>query len=56
MGKLRDMALDVIRSGYYHLMVKDHNFQILEMDYLIDCNFKPWLIEINSDLNMDFSC
>ena len=33
-----------------------HNFQIFGLDFMIDKNFKPWLIEINTNPCLDCSC
>jgi len=33
-----------------------NNFEIFGLDFMIDKNFKPWLIEINTNPCLDCAC
>ena len=49
--KMRDIASDAIRSSYF-LLDSDrraNNFEIFGLDFMIDEEFNPWLIEINTN-------
>ena len=35
---------------------KAHNFEIFGFDFMIDQNFHPWLIEINTNPCLEISC
>ena len=33
-----------------------HNFELFGLDFLIDANFRPWLIEVNSNPCLEVNC
>jgi len=49
--KLKQIATDAIKSSFYFIdpSRKANNFEIFGFDFMIDANFKPWLIEINTN-------
>ncbi|CAD8058352.1 unnamed protein product [Paramecium sonneborni] len=51
--QLKMIATQAIRSVFTNLVVKDHNFEIIGLNYIIDQQLKPWLVELN--LNPSFS-
>ncbi|KAM3132397.1 hypothetical protein pb186bvf_015497 [Paramecium bursaria] len=48
LNRMQNLALDAFRSSFRHLIIKDHNFEIFGVDFIIDSQFKPWLIDINN--------
>lgn len=48
---MKRLALDAVKSTYLHLdkQRKEHNFELLGMDFMIDAEMKPYLIEINTN-------
>ena len=55
---MKKIAIDVIRASSLTIDMdrKNHNFEIFGMDFMIDNNFKPWLIEINNNPCLQLSC
>ena len=49
--KMRKMATDAAKSVYTKIAPKNqlNNFEIFGLDFMIDKNFRPWLIEINTN-------
>lgn len=58
MPKMREIGRDAIRSAYLKLSPSnlEHNFEILGLDFMIDEQFRPWLIEINTNPCLELSC
>jgi tubulin polyglutamylase TTLL1/tubulin monoglycylase TTLL3/8 len=56
--KMKVMAKDAARSVYNKISPQNqmHNFEIFGLDFMIDRNFKPWLIEINTNPCLDCTC
>lgn len=56
--KMRKIATDSIRAS--SLVIdpdrKLNNFEVFGMDFMIDQNFQPWLIEINNNPCLELSC
>ncbi|CAD8049179.1 unnamed protein product [Paramecium primaurelia] len=50
--QLKAIAIHAIKAVFTHLVVKDHNFEIIGLNYIVDQDFKPWLVELN--LNPSF--
>lgn len=52
------MAAESVRATYAILDEnrKEHNFELLGLDFMIDEDFKPWLIEINTNPCLELSC
>jgi len=44
--KLKEIATDSIKSAFHFIdpYRKGNNFEIFGFDFMIDNNFKPWLI------------
>ena len=48
---MKEVALDAVKSVFVKISPerKKHNFQIFGLDFMIDGQFNPWLIEINTN-------
>lgn len=55
--RMRQLALDAVRATFRNLDSKrmQHNFQLLGMDFMIDGDMKPYLIEINTNPCLELS-
>lgn len=49
--EIRKMTTDIVRAAYMSIDPKRraNNFEVFGMDFMIDSNFKPWLIEVNTN-------
>ena len=48
---LKEMALDTIKATISSIGIKQNSaiFELFGLDFMIDHNFKPWLIEVNTN-------
>lgn len=48
---MREIALTAFKSVYWKIdpSKREHNFEVFGLDFMIDENFKPWLLEINTN-------
>lgn len=55
---MKEVAIDAIKSTYYFIDPQraGNNFEIFGLDFMIDMDFKPWLIEINTNPCLEMSC
>ena len=55
---MKEIALDAVKATYASLDThrKEHNFELFGMDFMIDSNLQPWLIEINTNPCLETSC
>ena len=58
MPQMKQMASDAARSVFTKIAPDNnqHNFEIFGLDFMIDRQFKPWLIEINTNPVLDCTC
>lgn len=56
--RMKRICTDAIRASYFLLDPERrcHNFEIFGMDFMIDEDFKPWLIEINTNPCLELCC
>lgn len=49
--QMKELATDAVKATYFLLdpRRRQHNFELLGMDFMIDQSLKPWLIEINTN-------
>jgi tubulin monoglycylase TTLL3/8 len=52
------MALDAVKSVYYKIdpFKRINTFELFGLDYMLDEEAKPWLIEINANPCLEISC
>lgn len=55
---MKEIASDIVKANY---MTIDHNrlknnFEIFGLDFMIDKQFKPWLIEVNYNPCLEVNC
>lgn len=55
--QMKKIAIDSMRAASKLLDPdrKTHNFEIFGFDFMIDCDFHPWLIEINTNPCLELS-
>lgn len=56
--EMKKLATDAIRATYTQMdkNKKEFSFEIFGLDFLIDENFKVWLIEANTNPCLELSC
>lgn len=49
--RMKDIAAEAVKSSFMFLdeTRKENNFEVFGFDFMIDVNFQPWLIEINTN-------
>lgn len=55
---MRSIILDVVKANYNIIdkSRRECNFEIFGFDFMIDKDFKPWLIEINFNPCLEVNC
>ncbi|CAG9313595.1 TTLL8_1 [Blepharisma stoltei] len=53
--KVKNIVLNTIKSAKEKISAKRNTFELLGFDFMIDSDFKPWLIEVNTSPAMDYS-
>ena len=55
--KMKEIAAIVVKSTYMGLNMeqKDRNFEVFGLDFMIDEDFRPWLIEVNTNPCLEMS-
>lgn len=55
---MRSVILDVIKANFNVMdrSRRECNFEIFGFDFMIDKEFKPWLIEINFNPCLEINC
>lgn len=56
--RMQAMATDAVRSVFTKVAPRNqlNNFEVLGLDFMIDQDFRPWLIEVNTNPCLDCSC
>lgn len=52
------LATDALKSAFHLLnpSLRQHSFEVFGLDFMIDQHYKVWLIEINTNPCLEFSC
>jgi tubulin monoglycylase TTLL3/8 len=55
---MQKLASDIFRSVYTKInpTKKEFSFEVFGLDYMIDENFKVWLIEVNTNPCLELAC
>ena len=55
---MKEITTEVIKSTYFLLDNgrRRNNFELLGLDFMIDEEFKPWLIEVNTNPCLEMCC
>ncbi len=55
---MKEIVKDIIKSNYLTLDNNRmrNNFEIFGLDFMIDKEFKPWLIEVNYNPCLEVNC
>lgn len=55
---MKAICLDAVKSSFVKLSPEryKHNFEIFGLDFMIDGDFNPWLIEINTNPCLELAC
>ncbi|XP_031505815.1 uncharacterized protein LOC116268178 [Nymphaea colorata] len=55
--RMKAIALDAVKATYLQLDPNslEHNFEIFGLDFMIDCNYDVWLIEVNTNPCLELS-
>lgn len=54
---MKKVATDIMRAAYLIIdpNKREHNFEIFGLDFMIDSQFNPWLIECNTNPCIELS-
>lgn len=53
--KMRKIVVDVLKSVEDMVLYRKKSMELYGFDFMVDDNFNPWIIEINSSPAMDYS-
>lgn len=55
--KIKHIVTDTIKSVFLKIDLnrREHSFEIFGYDFLLDCDLKPWLIEVNTNPCLELS-
>lgn len=58
MGRMKQIALDLMMANYHVLdgNRNGNNFELVGLDFMIDRDFKPWLLEANYNPCLEVNC
>jgi tubulin monoglycylase TTLL3/8 len=56
--KMKHYGSEAVRATYWSLdnARRRHNFELLGLDFMIDEDFHPWLIEVNTNPCLELCC
>lgn len=56
--QMKSIATEAIRAAYNHIDPRRrlNNFEILGLDLMVDSDFRPWLIEVNTNPCLELCC
>ncbi|CAD8073321.1 unnamed protein product [Paramecium sonneborni] len=56
--QLKKLSTDIVKATYQHLDPNRHfyTFELFGLDYMIDQDMKPWLIEVNTNPCLETCC
>ncbi|CAG9316942.1 TTLL8_2 [Blepharisma stoltei] len=52
---VKNIIINTAKSAKAKISAKKNTFELLGFDFMIDSNFRPWLIEVNTSPAMDYS-
>lgn len=55
---MKEIACDIVKANYRVLDSKrmKNNFEIIGLDFMVDREYKPWLIEANYNPCLEVNC